>query len=181
MRNISGAGRGMAWGWAQNRALAIGLALTLAACGNGGSAVETRERSQAVAELPSAQAEMPSVQPVMQAPTPADAPAQAAVVLTSNRRETAGAKAVRLYERNGADFGSASADDYLEKARQFTKSPPADAEKISRPNGDVLIYQARTNTFAVVDKRGVVRTMFKPSNGADYWERQKATAGSFGR
>lgn len=155
------------------------VALGLVACDNGGSAVETRERPQALAAVETAQ--IPAPAPVVQTPTPANAPAEAAVVLTSNRSETAGAKAVRLFERNGADFGSTSAEDYLAKAKQFTKSPPADAEKISRPNGDVLIYQARTNTFAVVDKRGVVRTMFKPSNGADYWERQKATAGSFNR
>ena len=153
----------------------------LSACGNGGSAVETRERDEPVQTAPYSAAQSEVIAPVQQVATPPEAPAQAAVVLTSNRRETAGAKAIRLYERNGADFGATSAEDYLEKAKRFTHSPPADAEKISRPNGDTLIYQARTNTFAVVDRRGVVRTMFKPSNGPDYWERQKATAGSFGR
>ena len=159
---------------------ALAAALLLAACGNGGSAVETRDRAQAPEAAPLALSEQ-AVPQIAQVQTPPEAPAQAAVVLTSNRRETAGAKAVRLYERNGADFGATSAEDYLEKAKAFTKTPPADAEKVSRPNGDVLIYQARTNTFAVVDRRGVVRTMFKPSNGAEYWERQKATAASFGR
>ncbi|WP_297798895.1 S-type pyocin family protein [uncultured Brevundimonas sp.] len=159
---------------------ALAAALLLAACGNGGSAVETRDREGAPAAAPLALSEQAAPQ-IAQVQTPPEAPAQAAVVLTSNRRETAGAKAVRLYERNGADFGATSAEDYLEKAKAFTKTPPADAEKVSRPNGDVLIYQARTNTFAVVDRRGVVRTMFKPSNGAEYWERQKATAASFGR
>ena len=166
------------------RVFAVGttalLVLGLVACDNGGSAVETRERPQAIAAVEQAPAAA-TPQAVVQVQTPANAPAEAAIVLTSNRSETAGAKAVRLFERNGADFGSTSAEDYLAKAKQFTKSPPADAEKISRPNGDVLIYQARTNTFAVVDKRGVVRTMFKPPNGADYWQRQKATAASIGR
>lgn len=167
----------------KKRVLAVGatafVVLGLTACDNGGSAVETRERPQAFASVETLPAQAPA--PIQQVQTPTNAPAEAAVVLTSNRRETAGAKAVRLYERNGADFGSTSAEDYLEKAKRFTKTPPADAEKVSRPNGDTLIYQARTNTFAVVDKRGVVRTMFKPSNGAEYWERQKASAASFGR
>lgn len=160
------------------------LVLGLSACGNGGSAVETRDRPEkadvVASDAVSAEAVSAPV-PVQPLAAPPQAPAQAAVVLTSNRRETAGAKAIRLYERNGADFGATSAEEYLEKARAFTRSPPTDAEKIGRPNGDTLIYHARTNTFAVVDKRGVVRTMFKPSNGADYWERQKATAGSFSR
>lgn len=162
---------------------ALGL-LWLGACGNGGSAVETRERAEtdiapvaAEGQGQALSAPLPVQDP---APVSAPAPAQAAAVLTSNRRETASAKAVRLYKRNGADFAATSPEDYLEKAKAFTRFPPADAEKISRPNGDLLIYQARTNTFAVVDRRGVVRTMFKPYNGPDYWARQKASPESFG-
>lgn len=165
-----------------------GVAMTVAvvgvaSCGNGGSAVETRSRDEA----PSAQvqplvaSEALAEQPQEELAAEKVAPAKAAAVLTSNRRETASDKAVRLYERNGRDFGAKSAEDYLEKAEAFTRNTPRDAEKVSRPNGDVLIYQASTNTFAVVDRRGVVRTMFKPSNGAAYWQDQKASAPSFGR
>lgn len=166
--------------WRYAAVVAVTLGVGLSSCGNGGSAVETRDRTQTSVELPAAEPTV-SVPVQVQTPTPANAPAQAAVVLTSNRSETAGAKAIRLYERNGADFGATSPEDYLDKAKQFTKSPPADAEKISRPNGDTLIYQARTNTFAVVDRRGIVRTMFKPSSGADYWESQKTSAPGFRR
>ena len=109
--------------------LSIAAVAALSACDNGGSAVETRERPQAVADVsPPVVTEAAPL--TTQAPTPAHAPAEAAVVLTSNRRETAGAKAVRLYERNGMDFGAKSAEDYLDMAKQFTKTPPADAEKI---------------------------------------------------
>ncbi len=150
----------------------------VAACDNGGSAVQTRDRVQPVAEVPTGEAQSLDI---AQGTTTGVTPnVQATGVLTSNRRETADAKAVRLFERNGADFAASSAEDYLAKAKAFTARPPADAEKISRPNGDVLIYQARTNTFAVMDKRGVVRTMFKPSSGADYWAHQKSGASGFG-
>ena len=155
--------------------------LALAACGNGGSAVETRDRS-AEASTPTheivALAEMPADEAVAEVATAAPV---AKTVLTGNRRETADDKAVRLYERNGRDFGASSPEDYLAKALAFTSKPPSDAEKISRPNGDVLIYQASSNTFAVVDRRGVIRTMFKPSTGQAYWQDQKAKAPSFGR
>ena len=102
-------------------------------------------------------------------------------VLTANRRETVDAKITRLYDRNGADFDARSAEDYLDKVTAFTTKPPRDAETVKRPNGDTLIYQASTNTFAVVARNGSPRTMFKPTTGADYWAEQKAAAPTFGQ
>jgi len=143
----------------------------LAGCGNGGSAVETRSRDAEPVSLASVE----STAPIEVAPTETlKAPAKAATVLTGNRRETASDKAIRLFERNGADFGAKDPEDFLRKVEAFTKSPPPDAEIVQRPNGDVLIYQASSNTFAVLDRKGVVRTMFKPSSGQDYWQNQKA-------
>lgn len=148
-------------------------AALLAGCGNGGSAVETRPRDAGPVPL----ATVESAAPIEVAPAQAlKAPEKAATVLTGNRRETASDKAIRLFERNGADFGAKDPEDFLKKVEAFTKSPPKDAEIVQRPNGDVLIYQASTNTFAVLDRRGVVRTMFKPSSGQDYWQNQKASA-----
>ena len=43
-----------------------------------------------------------------------------------------------------------------------------------RSNGDKLIYNSKTNVFAVVTKDGAPRTMFKPRDGAAYWDEQKA-------
>lgn len=160
-------GRGMGTAWMTGAALAL---LALAACGNGGSAVETRDRTadEAEAVLTSAAA----------APAATEAPKP---VLTANRRETVDAKVTRLFQRNGADFGAASAQDYLDKVRAFTGRPPAGTERVERPNGDVLLYQASTNTFAVVSREGVAKTMFKPRDGAAYWAEQKAAAPDFGR
>lgn len=148
--------------------------LALTGCGNGGSAVETRDR-QGDASVASSSATQPESTPIEVAPASADAPAAVGIV-TSNRRETADAKAIRLFERNGYDFAAKDAQDYLDKAKAFTSKPPRDAEKVQRSNGDTLIYQASSNTFAVTDARGVVRTMFKPSNGSEYWSREKAKA-----
>lgn len=135
--------------------------LALAGCDGGGSAVETRDRSAA--------------EPVglISASGPDDAaaaasPEAAKPAVTANRRETADAKVQRLYERNGADFGARSADDYLQKVRSFTEATPKGTETVKRANGDTLFYQAATNTFAVVDRNGVPRTMFKPDDGPAY-------------
>ena len=39
-------------------------------------------------------------------------------------------------------------------------------KRIDRANGDALLYDAKSNTFAVVTKAGAPRTMFKPRDGA---------------
>ena len=149
-------------------------ALVLAGCGNGESAVETRDRS-----VEATQASLTSA-PLAEdgASTPV---AEAKPVLTANRRETVDAKTARLFERNGADFDAATPDAYLAKIEQFTRNPPSGTERVERPNGDVLLYQASTNTFAVVSRDGVPKTMFKPRDGASYWAEQKERAPTFGQ
>ena len=146
--------------------------IAMAACDNGPSAVETRERSAEDAR---------AVLTSGPAPALAEPAAEPEPVLTANRRETVDAKIARLYERNGAAFGARSPEDYLTRIKSFTASPPAGTERISRPNGDVLYYQASTNTFAVVARNGTPRTMFKPDDGPAYWAEQKARAPSFGQ
>lgn len=147
--------------------------LALAGCDNGGSAVETRERSAAE---PVGLLAAEAVEDTVDAPVKAAKPP-----VTANRRETADAKVQRLYERNGAAFGAKSADDYLQKVRAFTENTPKGTETVKRPNGDTLFYQASTNTFAVVDRNGVPRTMFKPDDGPTYWAEQKERAPTFGQ
>ncbi|MBX9461112.1 MAG: S-type pyocin family protein [Brevundimonas sp.] len=149
--------------------------LALAACGNGGSAVETRDRAADGAEAVLTSAAGSAAEAAETAPE------KAKPVLTANRRETVDAKTARLFETNGADFGAATAEDYLAKVQAFTERPPSDAERVERPNGDVLLYQASTNTFAVVSREGVAKTMFKPRDGAAYWAKEKAAAPDFGR
>lgn len=148
------------------------------ACGNGDSAVETRDRATegASAVLTAAGG----------APTAGEAVSEveaekAPPVLTGNRRETVDAKITRLFERNGSDFGARTPQDYLAKVQAFTAQPPAGTDRVERPNGDVLLYQASTNTFAVVSRDGVPKTMFKPRDGAAYWSEQKDRAPTFGQ
>jgi len=149
---------------------AVGL-LALAGCDSGASAVETRDRAGS-SDVALTAAEAPAVTETVEAPRTA---------VTANKRETADAKVQRLFERNGAAFGARSAEDYLAKVRAFVANPPRDADRATRPNGDVLYYQASTNTFVVVARDGTPRTMFKPDDGAAYWEKQKAAAPTFGQ
>lgn len=157
-----------------------GAAVALAgvsACGNSGSAVETRDRAADGGE-----AVLTAASSAPTTPAGADPAAeQVKPVLTANRRETVDAKVTRLFERNGADLGSRSPQDYLAKIQAFTARPPAGTDRVERPNGDVLLYQASTDTFAVVSRDGVPKTMFKPREGAACWAEQKDRAPTFGR
>jgi len=90
-----------------------------------------------------------------------------------SRRGTAEENAQRSFERNGADFGAKSLDDFVKKAHAFVEDPPAGTQRLTRRNGDVLLYDAKANVFAVANKDGAPRTMFKPEEGAAYWDEQK--------
>ena len=152
--------------WAAGAAV---LAL-LAGCDNGSSAVETRDRAEG------AQAATPASAPTTEARDVGVKPA-----ITTARDDTVDAKVRRLFERNGAAFGAASPEDYLTKAKVFIDSPPTGTETVKRANGDILFYQASSNTFAVADRDGVLRTMFKPDDGPAYWAEQKESAPTFGQ
>ena len=157
-------------------AMASAALLGLAACGNGASAVETRDRAAEVTEARLTAATGASSDEVATAQRSGER-----TVLTANRRETVDAKMQRLYERNGSDFDATSAEDFLAKVTAFTSRPPSGVETVTRPNGDTLLYQASTNTFAVVARNGSPRTMFKPEDGPAYWAEQKAAAPTFGQ
>ena len=91
----------------------------------------------------------------------------------SSRRYSAEESAEHAYDRNGEAFGARSLEDYERKAHAFVEHPPKDVETLTRANGDTLFYDAKDNVFAVADKSGAPRTMFKPDDGAAYWQQQK--------
>lgn len=159
------------------RGIAVGAVVALGmlgACDNGPSAVATRDRAVEATDVALIADAAPAET------VEADAPAEK-TVLTANRRETVDAKVMGLYERNGADFGARSPEDFVQKVEAFTKSPPSGVDTVKRPNGDTLLYQASTNTFAVVARDGTPRTMFKPDDGPTYWAEQKERAPTFGQ
>lgn len=153
------------------------LALT-GGCGNGGSAVETRDRAATEAPaaeggaigLASSAADVGSdaSAPVVEAP-------RGAAVWSTARNRTAEEGARRSFERNGADFGAATQDDYVQAVHAFIANPPPGTETVRRRNGDTLYYHAASNTFAVATRDGAPRTMFKPREGAAYWVEQQAS------
>ena len=107
---------------------------------------------------------------------PRDAPVALATdgkpLWAANRKHSAQENADYQFDKNGKDFGAASEAEYVAKTHAFVDAPPAGVKRIARSNGDALLYDAKTNTFAVVTKGGAPRTMFKPRDGAAYWDQQ---------
>jgi pyocin large subunit-like protein len=87
----------------------------------------------------------------------------------ANRSRSGEENAQKQFDRNGGDFAAESLDAYVAKAHAFLDAPPKGVLKATRTNGDVLYYDARSNIFAVADRDGAPRTMFKPRDGMAYW------------
>lgn len=144
-------------------ALAAGASLfILVACDNGPSAVTPAPRAGEAAQDASATARAPVPQ------------VDGRPLWSETQRYSAQENAERAFARNGEAFGATDLDDFVRKAHAFVNDPPAGAETIKRGNGDTLIYDPEANIFAVATAAGAPRTMFKPDNGAAYWEEQKA-------
>lgn len=146
------------------------VAAWAAACGNGGSAVETRDRDGEVEAASGGEAAAAADRA-----TDASAPAEAErgrPIWSETRSRSAEEGARRAFERNGAAFGAADVDAYVRAAHAFIASPPAGTETAERANGDTLYYHAASNTFAVATREGAPRTMFKPDDGPAYWAEQ---------
>lgn len=59
---------------------------------------------------------------------------------------------------------------YLARARQLLNEPATDnILGHQRSNGDIMRYNKTTNDFAVMRSDGTIRTLFRPTNGLDYW------------
>jgi pyocin large subunit-like protein len=160
-------------------AVAVLLLTGLAACDSGSSAVKAPkagERASVESTAPTSGGGASEGEGSRRA-DPRDAPVKLVAgkpFWAANRTRSAEENAQRSFERNGETFGAKSADDYVAKVHAFVSDPPKGSETLKRANGDLLIYDPKGNTFAVVSREGAPRTMFKPDQGADYWDEQKS-------
>jgi pyocin large subunit-like protein len=89
----------------------------------------------------------------------------------ANRRYSAEENAEYQFKQHGEEFGARDVEDFVKKVHAFSKK--SGTERFERSNGDVLLYDAKANVFAVYNKDGAPKTMFKPRDGATYWDEQK--------
>lgn len=152
-------------------------ALGLAACDAGPSATKTAPPPSVSSAGGAVATTAPSTGAGQTASVdPRDAPAPLAAdgkpIWAANKKHTAQENADYQFGKNGKDFGAATEAQYLAKVHAFVDRPPTGVQKVERSNGDALLYDAKSNTFAVVTKDGAPRTMFKPRDGATYWRQQ---------
>jgi pyocin large subunit-like protein len=165
-------------------AVALGMsaaAALLAACDNGPSAVRQGGGAQTASATPPARASGDE--------TAGGGPAKVdhrkdevakaddgKPVWAPSKAKSAEEGAEHAFERNGDAFGAKTLDQYVQKAHAFVGHPPKGTLTLTRKNGDTLFYDPKQNIFAVANKAGAPRTMFKPDDGEAYWEKQKAQA-----
>lgn len=79
----------------------------------------------------------------------------------------------RHWAKHGHEFPEYGSEaEYGRGALYFFEHPPPGTLRKTRGNGDCLFYNPRTNTFGVTTADGTPKTMFRPDNGMDYWNRQ---------
>ncbi len=94
-------------------------------------------------------------------------------IWTSTKTLSSVENALAHFRRHGGEFSCPNAKSYVDATKDFLTNPPKGALTKTRPtNGDRLVYDPATNTFAVSDLNGVPRTMFKPAGGINYWNLQ---------
>lgn len=87
------------------------------------------------------------------------------------------AKFDQHFAKHGGEWpGGISEADYLAKARQLLSEPVGgDILGYERPGpggNDILRYNTATNEFAVQAPDGSIRTLFRPKDGINYWNKQ---------
>ncbi|KGD60681.1 hypothetical protein Y5S_03776, partial [Alcanivorax nanhaiticus] len=99
--------------------------------------------------------------------------AKKASIWTPTRSRSSVENAYGHWVKHKAEFPEyENAKQYVESAHDFLKKDSPGLMSKQRPNGDVLIYDKKTNTFGIKDAKGRPRTMFRPKDGIDYWNRQ---------
>lgn len=144
----------------------------LAACDNGPSAVAGRQAAGTQMAAAPAPADATAAPKVDHRAEPAKV-VDGQPMWAASRKYSAEEGAQRTFERNGADFGARDVDQFVRKAHAFVENPPKGTLTLARPNGDTLYYDPKGNIFAVANKDGAPKTMFKPDAGMAYWEQQK--------
>lgn len=90
------------------------------------------------------------------------------------KQNTSVENALYHWNKHGKSFPELqNSQQYVEKAWNFFKFPPRNVLSKTRSNGEILIYEQKTNTFGSYTKDGIPKTMYHPTDGIKYWEVQK--------
>jgi filamentous hemagglutinin len=92
---------------------------------------------------------------------------------TATKSKSAVENAFGHWKKHKGEFPEfQNAKQYVEGTQRFLNSPPKGTLIKTRSNGDTLLYDPKTNAFGAKDANGAPRTMFRPKDGMDYWNKQ---------
>ena len=74
------------------------------------------------------------------------------------------------FNRHGKEFNAKTEQEYVFTAKSFFEATGDNYLQYTRKNGDVVKYNTSNNTFGIVSKDGIIRTLFKPKDGLKYFE-----------
>lgn len=91
---------------------------------------------------------------------------------TSTKKLSSVENAYGHYKKHKGEFPEfQNAKQYVEGTKNFLNNPSSNTLTKTR-NGNTLMYNPKTNTFGVKDANGTPRTMFRPTDGVKYWDKQ---------
>lgn len=94
-------------------------------------------------------------------------------IWTETKKEDSVSNAYGHWDKHKAEFPEfQNSKQYVDAKHDFVRNPPEGTLTKTRPNGETLYYDPKTNTFASKDANGVPRTMFRPQKGMEYWNKQ---------
>jgi pyocin large subunit-like protein len=92
---------------------------------------------------------------------------------SKTRRFSPAENSHNAFDKHGQEVGAKSYEDYMAMVHHFVHAPPRGTQTLTRRNGDVLMFDARSDVFAVITKTGAPRTLFRPFDGEAYWQKQQ--------
>lgn len=93
-------------------------------------------------------------------------------IWSSTKKLSSVESALGHWNKHKAEFPElANSKQYVEAAHSLAANPPAGA-LIKARGAETLIYDQATNTFLVRGADGAPKTMFRPTDGINYWNRQ---------
>ncbi|MDT3723247.1 hypothetical protein, partial [Pseudomonas oryzihabitans] len=94
-------------------------------------------------------------------------------IWSSTKSKSAVENALGHWDKHKSEFPELqNAKQYAEEAKSFLINPPQGTLTKTNARGDTLRYDPGTNTFGVLGQDGAPRTMFRPTDGINYWNRQ---------
>ncbi len=161
----------------EHKALSAVLVIVLLAAAAGlyfwlGSG-ESASTKEAGSETPSPVVSSVTPEPSLSAePTEAGTPTETPTPTPAKQRSFRDEEALQQhFEKHGAEFPYATAEEYLAGANRVIQSPEA-LYKREAEDGDEIYYLEESNEIVFVSRYGIIRTYFRPSAGIDYFNRQ---------